>query len=114
MQYLANQFWRRWITEFIPTLQERRKWHTIEQNLTEEDIVLLVDENSARCNWPRGKVIETFPSDDDLVRNVKVRTKDSVFEKPIHKLVLLYREEYIDGLYIWLVHIYITSHNFLK
>ena len=55
--------------------------------------MLLVDENSARCNWPRGKVIETFPSDDDLVRKVKVRTKDSVFERPIHKLVLLNREE---------------------
>ena len=93
VQYLATQFWRRWISEIIPTLQERRKWQKPEQNLKPGDIVLLVDENSARCNWPKGIVTETFPSEDNLVRKVKVKTKDSVFERPVHKLVLLCRSD---------------------
>ena len=93
VQYLATQFWRRWISEFIPTLQERKKWQGTEHNLKQGDIVLLVDENSERCRWPKGIVIEAFPSKDNLVRKVKIKTQHSVFERPVHKLVLLYRCE---------------------
>jgi hypothetical protein len=27
-QYLADIFWRRWIREYLPTLQQRNKWQT--------------------------------------------------------------------------------------
>jgi len=91
VQYLADQFWRRWRKEYLPTLQERRKWQQPQQNLANGDIVLLIDENAARCVWPRAIVIDTYPSEDALVRKVKVKTKDSTFERPVHKLVLLYR-----------------------
>ena len=93
VQYLVTQFWRRWISEFIPTLQEQKIWQGTEHNLKQGDIVLLVDEKSERCRWPRGIVIEAFPSKDNLVRKVKINTQDSVFERPVHKLVLLYRCE---------------------
>ena len=55
--------------------------------------MLLMDENAARCQWPRAIVEKTFASDDGLVRKVKVRTKESSFERPVHKLVLLYHPE---------------------
>ena len=93
MQYLATEFWRRWLAEYIPTLQERKKWQRPEQNIKEGDIVLLVDENTARCHWPRGMITETFPSDDELVRKVKVKTQNSSFERPVHKLILLFRPD---------------------
>jgi hypothetical protein len=30
--YLANVFWRRWLRQYLPTLQHRRKWSSREDN----------------------------------------------------------------------------------
>ena len=56
-------------------------------------IVILIDEKLPRNTWHLGRVIETYPSSDGLVRSVKVKTKsaDNVTNliRPIHKLCLL-------------------------
>ena len=44
-QYLANLFWRRWTSEYLPTLLERKKWNTPRKNLEVGDLVLLADES---------------------------------------------------------------------
>ena len=36
-----------------------------------------------------GRVLKTYPDPDGLVRNVKVKTKDAVYVRPIQKLCLL-------------------------
>ena len=36
-----------------------------------------------------GRVLKTYPGPDGLVRNVKVKTKDAVYVRPIQKLCLL-------------------------
>lgn len=41
-QYYANQFWNRWIKEYIPLLQPRSKWLRPKENLKAGDIVLCV------------------------------------------------------------------------
>ena len=91
VQFLANEFWTRWRREYLPTLQERAKWQTPECNLQKDDIVLLTTEDVPRAQWPKGIVIATFPSADNLVRKVTVRTRTSTLDRPIHKLILLYR-----------------------
>ena len=32
VQHLANVYWRCWIREYLPTLQERRKWANAQRN----------------------------------------------------------------------------------
>lgn len=106
VQYLANQFWIRWRSEFLQNLQIRNKWTSPKRNVCEGDIVLVVDENQARNHWRLGRVVETFADDDGLVRKVKValasanldakgKRKDSVvhLERPIHKIVILQESE---------------------
>ena len=89
VQHLANQFWRRWRSEFLPSLQERRKWTTEHDNLQPDDIVLVVGNDAPRCRWPLGRVMQVHPSGDGLVRKVTVRTKDGTYDRPIQKLVRL-------------------------
>ncbi|XP_038053892.1 uncharacterized protein LOC119726309 [Patiria miniata] len=89
VQYLANQFWSRWKTEYLSTLQERKKWQKAQQNLEIGNIVMMVDDSTPRCQWQLARVVETYPSSDGHIRKVKLQTGRSVFERPIHKVVLL-------------------------
>ena len=72
VQYLANEFWTRWKKEFLQTLQERRKWGGQQRNVSIGDVVLIKKDNSPRNTWQLVLVIETIPSNDGLVRKVKV------------------------------------------
>jgi hypothetical protein len=73
VQYLADLFWKRWRREYLSSLQERQKWTNIRRNLQVNDLVLLVDEMVPRGQWSMGRVIETYPDSQGLVRKIKVR-----------------------------------------
>ena len=75
VQYLADQFWKRWSKEYLPLLQPRSKWHWERRNLSVGDIVLLVDDTCSRNAWPLARIIETFPNSDGCVTRVKVKTR---------------------------------------
>ena len=77
VQHLANEFWSRWRKEFLLSLQERQKGDTARSNLEVGDIVLLVDDDVKRNKWPMGRIVDTFPGDDGLVRKVDVKTSSS-------------------------------------
>ena len=48
IQYLADQFWSRWRTDYLQTLQKRRKWFHPSRNLQIGDVVLLKDASVKR------------------------------------------------------------------
>lgn len=77
-QYLANLFWKRWIKEYLPTLQERKKWNEPKENLKVDDLVLLADEHYPRGQWPLARVVEVFKGEDGYVRSAKVITSCTV------------------------------------
>ena len=89
IQFLSDQFWRKWIREYIPELQKRHKWTDVQRNIKVGDIVLIADENTPRSLWPLGLVIEAIAGRDGLVRSVKVRTRTSQFVRPITKIVFI-------------------------
>ena len=93
-QKLADEFWKRWLKEYLPSLQERQKWLTPKRNLQEGDIVLMMKEDSPRGQWPLAIVEETFPDSNGHVRQVIIRTANqSRFRRDIRKLCLLERSE---------------------
>ncbi|XP_062579354.1 uncharacterized protein LOC134241304 [Saccostrea cucullata] len=61
IQILADQFWRKWRSQYLQLLQSRRKWVDSRNNLTEGDVVLLKDQDSVRNEWPMGIVVRVFP-----------------------------------------------------
>jgi hypothetical protein len=89
IQYLADQFWRKWLKEYIPELQRRQKWFDVKTNVKIGDLVLIVDENTPRNLWPLGIVDEVKFGRDSLVRSVRVRTRSTVLVRPVTKIVLL-------------------------
>ena len=90
VQYLVDVFWRRWLREYLPSLQQRQKWNSTKRNFAVGDVVLVVDEKSPRGSWPLGHMQEVYPNrSDGLIRRVKVKTMKSSLERPIDKIVLL-------------------------
>lgn len=102
VQHLANEFWQRWRKTYLQSLQGRQKWLRPHKNLSVGDIAILQDESTSRNCWKLARVDKVYPSEDGLVRKVKVaigtdildsrgkRVKPLVYlERPVHKLVLL-------------------------
>ena len=54
VQYLADKFWRRWLREYLPTIQNRQKWWNTKRDFCVGDIVLACDEATPRNCWPMG------------------------------------------------------------
>ena len=51
-QALIDQFWARWMQEYVPNLVEQRKWLTHRRNVRKNDIVLVIEPNTPRGIWP--------------------------------------------------------------
>ena len=89
VQYIMNEFWNRWIREYLPMLQERKKWNEEVRNVKNGDIVLLVDKDLPRGRWSIARVLEVYKGRDGLVRSAKVKTATSEYVRPIVKMCLL-------------------------
>ncbi len=45
IQYLANQFWKKWLKLYLPKLQKSNKWQNEKKSVEVGDLVLLFEEN---------------------------------------------------------------------
>lgn len=72
VQYLADQFWFRWQTEYIDSLQARPKWKSGGNYFSYGDVVLMRNTDFPRSHWPLGVIDKVFNSDDSIVRQVQV------------------------------------------
>ncbi|XP_055622946.1 uncharacterized protein LOC129766440 [Toxorhynchites rutilus septentrionalis] len=89
-QIIANQFWKRWLSEYLPEITRRTKWHSAcVLPVKIGDVVIVVDPKLPRNCWPKGRVIATRPGKDGEVRSATVRTSGGVYERPVVKLAVL-------------------------
>jgi len=89
VQYLSDVFWRRWIHEYLPSLQCRLKWLEPKRNFKVDDVVIVIDESMPRNCWPLGRITDVFAGDDGLVRSVQVKTSANIVTRPVTKVCLL-------------------------
>ncbi|XP_071147401.1 uncharacterized protein [Mytilus edulis] len=93
VQYLADQFWSRWQTEYIDSLQARPKWKSGGDNFLEGDVILMRKTELPRSQWPLGVIDTVFESDDSKVRKVQVSIvvdgQRKSYVRPISELVRL-------------------------
>lgn len=93
VQYLADLFWKRWVKEYLPQLQERQKWQSTRRNFVPGDLVIVVDESAPRNSWLTGRVVQAVPDKRGLVRQVRIKTRTSCLDRPITKVCLLQEAE---------------------
>ncbi|XP_058793748.1 uncharacterized protein LOC131673775 [Phymastichus coffea] len=86
-QMYADEFWNRWLREYLPTLHSRKKWQKDQPQLKINDLVIITDENVPRNCWKKGIVIRVLPGADNRVRVVELRTENGVLTRPSNKLV---------------------------
>ena len=87
IQYLCDQFWSRWRTDYLQTLQKRIKWRHESRNYRAGDVVLLKDASAKRYLWPMAKVTSVKTSSDGLVRSVTLVTpsRNSGATRTLHR-----------------------------
>ena len=71
----------------------RKKWNERSRNVRVDDWVILADPNAVRGKWHTGRVVQVFPGDDGLIRNVEVKTATGTYRRPITKLCVIYPAE---------------------
>ncbi|GFT96943.1 integrase catalytic domain-containing protein [Trichonephila clavipes] len=84
LQNIKRGFWKKWSSDsiFLITSQEMAGRTT---KLKKDDIVFIKEEGPPGT-WPMARVLQVHPGNDGLVRVATVKTQDSVFKRPVHKL----------------------------
>ena len=85
-QHIADVFWKQWVREYLPQLQQRTKWKAKERNLKPGDVVMLADMDSPRGAWPLARVTEAEPGRDGLVRTVTVKARGKLVTRAVNRL----------------------------
>eukprot|EP00117_Sycon_ciliatum_P022619 scpid12577/ scgid5257/ len=89
VQRIIDDVWKRWLKEIVPKLNVQVKWLQKQRNVQEGDVVLVMDEHTARSHWPLGRVTEVYPGKDGIVRVVKVKVAERFYKRAVHRLVPL-------------------------
>ena len=93
VQKIVETFWRRWTRDVFPSLVPRKKWNAEKRNVRVDDVVIVQDPNAVRGKWTIGRVINVYPGKDGRVRNVKLKTPTTEYQRPITKIVVIYPAE---------------------
>ncbi|XP_062716205.1 uncharacterized protein LOC134291874 [Aedes albopictus] len=88
VKHTLDNFWRRWVLEYLPTIIRRTKWFKDVRPIQVGDLVLVVDE-TVRNRWIRGRVIRTIPGKDGVTRQAEVKTIGGILKRPATKLAVL-------------------------
>jgi hypothetical protein len=94
VQELTRRVWQRWMKEYLPHIGSRQKWFLPTENLKKNDVVLVIDPQSARRDCGLGRIEATFPGKDGLVRVVDVRQGDKILRRPITRISPLEANDY--------------------
>lgn len=90
IQRMTTDFWHRWQTEYLHTLQQRYKWQVAVPSPAVGDIVIIKDEEMPPTKWLLGRIKQLHPGADNLVRVVTVQCKGNhELKRPLYKIIPL-------------------------
>ena len=88
---LLDDFWDRWIKEYLPTLQKKAKWNdTTNRGPTMGQICLLMDDGVAREDWRLVRVKAIINTDTDHPRRfIVIDANKTEFDRHVRQLIPL-------------------------
>ena len=86
VQELVRHFWHRWMREWLPGLNRRKKWYREQDNIRVDDVVIVMSADTPRGKWPLGRIIKTHLGKDGRVRVADVQVGKGIMKRPIAKL----------------------------
>lgn len=89
VQKIAQEFWRRWKSEYLHQLQMRCKWNEKRPDIKIGELVIIKDINLPSCKWPMGRVIQLHHGDDGMIRVVTVKTASNTLKRGITEVAPL-------------------------
>ena len=89
IQPLVREWWQKWLTSYLSSLQGLQKWRMVKKNFQKRDLVLLIDAATPPVGrYPYAVVLDVKACKGSKVRTVTVRMSHGRFrEKDISKLV---------------------------
>lgn len=85
----AQRFWHLWRFEYLHSLQQRKKWSKVNENVRLGQIVLMKSENLPKCCWELARIIKLRSDDEGVVRLVDLQRGSKIDTRHIAKLCLL-------------------------
>lgn len=89
IRQLHQNFWKRWSSEYLVSLQNRPKWTKQQKNIQIGDLVIVHAPNQPPTQWKMGRVEAVHTGADGTVRVATVRTAQNVLKRPVVKLALV-------------------------
>ncbi len=71
-QTIIDHFWSYVTRHYLLDLQTRQKWQRVTQDLAENTVVMIIDPQLPRAQWPVGRFAKLIPSADGHIRLAQV------------------------------------------
>ncbi|XP_062703662.1 uncharacterized protein LOC134286107 [Aedes albopictus] len=88
IKVMLDNFWRRWLREYLPVMSPQSKWFGEVRNVQVGDLVMIANEKE-RNSWTRGRIRQVYPGRDGRVRRVDVQTTAGIQQRPVSKIAVL-------------------------
>ncbi|XP_070166148.1 uncharacterized protein [Polyergus mexicanus] len=86
---ILEQIWRSWSSDYLHTLQQRRKWRENEPELKINELVLLKNNLAPPSKWELARILDVHPGSDGHVRVVTLHTAKTTLKRPITQICQL-------------------------
>ncbi|XP_051157423.1 uncharacterized protein LOC127279231 [Leptopilina boulardi] len=87
VQQMKQHFWDRWNKEYLNELTVRKRWHKGFMNeIKIGTLVTIRDDNLPPMKWTLGRIINTHPGADGIIRVVTVKTSSGEYKRSIKNL----------------------------
>jgi len=78
--HLAQKYMHRWLTEYLPEITRRTKWHKNIKPIEVGDVVIMIEPNETKYAWHKGRVTKVYPGPDGVTRTADIIMADKTMK----------------------------------